>query len=110
MPLDRFTIETNANDAQCQALILLVLGLTNPEDYRSLPASGGPRLPIHSIGEGAVNGVPPMLLRSFPRFGCGGHSRRSTDRRSSRRTIACILVVLAVALVANAWPLESARV
>ena len=32
--------------------------------------------------------------------------RRSSDRRSLRRTIACILVVLAVALVVNAWPLS----
>jgi len=82
---------------------LLVLGLTNPEDYRSLPASGNPGSYIFDW-RGAVNGMPMLLV--VPAVWLWRPLRRSTDRRSSQRTIACILVVLAVALVANAWPLS----
>ena len=82
---------------------LLVLGLTNPEDYRSLPASGNPGSYTFDW-RGAVNGVPILLV--VPAVWLWRPLRRSTDWRSSRRTIACILVVLAVALVVNAWPLS----
>ncbi|MGH7182692.1 MAG: PHP domain-containing protein [Nitrospiraceae bacterium] len=82
---------------------LLVLGLTKPEDYRSLPVSGNPgsyRLDWRV----AVNGAPillvvPAVLLWMPR-------RRASDRRSLRWSAACVLIVLAVALVANAWPLS----
>ncbi len=82
---------------------LLVFGLTKPEDYRSLPASGNPG--SYTLDwRGAVNGAPillvvPALLLWRPR-------RQASDRRSLRRSVACVLVVLAVALVANAWPLS----
>ena len=82
---------------------LLVLGLTNPEDYRSLPANGNPGS-YRLDWRGAVNGSPillvvPAVLLWMPR-------RRSSERRSLRRSAACVLIVLAVALVANAWPLS----
>jgi len=82
---------------------LLVFGLTKPEDYRSLPASGNPG--SYTLDwRGAANGAPillvvPALLLWRPR-------RPASDRRSLRRSVACVLVVLAVALVANAWPLS----
>lgn len=82
---------------------LLVLGLTKPEDYRSLPASGNPGSYTFDW-RGAVNGAPMLLV--VPAVWLWRPLRRSTDRRSLRRTIACILIVLAVALVANAWPLS----
>ena len=82
---------------------LLVLGLTKPEDYRSLPASGNPG--SYSFDwQGAVNGAPMLLV--VPAVWLWRPLRRRTDRQSLRRTIACILIVLAVALVANAWPLS----
>jgi hypothetical protein len=82
---------------------LLVLGLTKPEDYRSLPAIGNPGSYTFDW-RGAVNGAPLLLVA--PAVWLWRPFRRGVDRRSSRRTIACILIVLAVALVANAWPLS----
>lgn len=82
---------------------LLVLGLTRPEDYRSLPASGNPGSYTFDW-RGAVNGAPILLV--VPAVWLWRPLRRSSDRRSSRRTVACILIVLAAALVANAWPLS----
>jgi hypothetical protein len=82
---------------------LLVFGLTKPEDYHSLPVSGNPGSYMFDW-RGAVNGAPillvvPAVLLWMPR-------RRAFDRRSLRRSAACLLIVLAVALVANAWPLS----
>jgi len=82
---------------------LLVLGLTKPEDYRSLPASGNPGSYTFDW-QGAVNGAPMLLV--VPAVWLWRPFRRRTDRRSLRRTVACILIVLGVALVANAWPLS----
>jgi len=82
---------------------LLVLGLTKPEDYRSLPASGNPGSYTFDW-RWAMNGAPVLLI--VPAVWLWRPLRRNTDRRSLRRTIACILIVLAVALVANAWPLS----
>src|SRR6185295_10090553 len=82
---------------------LLVLGLTQPEDYRSLPVSGNAASYAFDW-RGAVNGVPILLV--VPAVWLWRPLRRSTDRRSLRRTCACILMALAVALVANAWPLS----
>jgi len=82
---------------------LLVLGLTKPEDYRSLPVSGNPgsyRLDWRV----AVNGAPILLV--VPAVLLWMPCRRASDRRSLRRSAACVLIVLAVALVANAWPLS----
>ncbi|MBI3807820.1 MAG: hypothetical protein HY281_09985 [Nitrospirae bacterium] len=82
---------------------LLVLGLTKPEDYRSLPASGNAASYTFDW-RGVVNGAPMLLV--VPAVWLWRPLRRSTDRRSLRRTIACILIALAVALVVNAWPLS----
>jgi hypothetical protein len=82
---------------------LLVIGLTKPDDYRSLPASGNTSSYTFDW-RGAVNGVPMLL--AIPAVWLWRPLRRDTDRRSLRRTIACVLIVLAVALVANAWPLS----
>ena len=82
---------------------LLVLGLTKPEDYRSLPASGNPGSYTFDW-RGAVNGAPMLLV--VPAVWLWRPLRRRTGRRSLRRTVACILIVLGVALVANAWPLS----
>jgi hypothetical protein len=82
---------------------LLVLGLTKPEDYRSLPASGNPGSYTFDW-RWAVNAVPMLLI--IPAVWLCRPLRRNTDRRLLRRTIACGLIVLAVALVANAWPLS----
>ena len=82
---------------------LLVFGLTRPEDYRSLPVSGNPGSYTFDW-RGAVNGAPMLLV--IPAVWLWRPLRRASDRRSLRRTVACILVVLAVALVANAWPLS----
>ena len=82
---------------------LLVLGLTKPEDYRSLPASGNPGSYTFDW-RGAVNGAPVLL--AVPAVWLWRPFRRRGERRSLRRTVACILIVLAVALVANAWPLS----
>ena len=82
---------------------LLVLGLTKPEDYRSLPVSGNPGSYTFDW-RGAVNGAPMLLV--VPAIWLWWPFRRGVDQRSSRRTVACILIVLAVALVANAWPLS----
>jgi hypothetical protein len=82
---------------------LLVLGLTKPEDYRSLPASGNPASYTFDW-RGAVNGAPMLLV--VPAVWLWRPLRRGADRRSLRRTVACILIVLGVALVANAWPLS----
>jgi hypothetical protein len=83
---------------------LLVLGLTRPEDYQSLPMSGNPGSYTFDW-RGMVNGAPlllavPAVLLWRP------HRRRASDRRSPRRAFACILIILAVALLANAWPLS----
>ncbi|MBK5281431.1 MAG: hypothetical protein JJE16_05030, partial [Nitrospiraceae bacterium] len=80
---------------------LLALGLTRPEDYRSLPVSGNPGSYTFDW-RGVVNGAPMLLV--VPAVWLWRPLRRRTDRRSLRRTVACILIVLAVALVANAWP------
>ena len=82
---------------------LLVLGLTRPEDYRSLPVNGNPGSYTFDW-RGAVNGAPLLLV--VPAVWLWRPLRRASDRQSLRRTVACILVVLAVALVANAWPLS----
>lgn len=82
---------------------LLVFGLTKPEDYRSLPASGNPGSYTFDW-RGAVNGAPMLLV--VPAVWLWRPLRSRTDRRSLRRTVACILIVLGVALVANAWPLS----
>ncbi|HSL03071.1 MAG TPA: PHP domain-containing protein [Nitrospiraceae bacterium] len=82
---------------------LLVLGLTKPEDYRSLPASGNPGSYTFDW-RGAVNGAPMLLV--VPAMWLWRPIRRGTDRRSLRRAIACMLIVLGMALVANAWPLS----
>lgn len=82
---------------------LLVLGLTKPEDYRSLPASGNPGSYTFDW-RGAVNGAPMLLV--VPAVWLWRPLRRSGDRRSPQRTVACLLILLAVALVANAWPLS----
>ncbi|MEP6959119.1 MAG: PHP domain-containing protein, partial [Nitrospirota bacterium] len=82
---------------------LLVLGLTRPEDYRSLPVSGNPG--SYTLDwRGVVNGAPILLV--VPAVWLWRPLRRASDRQSLRRTVACILIVLAVALVANAWPLS----
>lgn len=82
---------------------LLALGLTRPEDYRSLPVSGNPGSYTFDW-RGAVNGAPLLLV--VPAVWLWKPLRRRTDQRSLRRTVACTLIVLAVALVANAWPLS----
>jgi hypothetical protein len=82
---------------------LLVFGLTDPEDYRSLPVSGNPGSYTFDW-RGAINGAP--ILLAVPAVWLWRPLRRASDRRSLRRTVACILIVLAVALVANAWPLS----
>ena len=82
---------------------LLVLGLTRPEDYRSLPVSGNPGSYTFDW-RGAVNGAPMLLV--VPAVWLWRPLQRGVYRRSLRRTVACILIVLAVALVANAWPLS----
>jgi hypothetical protein len=82
---------------------LLVLGLTRPEDYRSLPASGNPG--SYTFGwRGAVNGAPMLL--AVPAVLLWRPRRRASDWQSLRRTVACILIVLAVALITHAWPLS----
>jgi hypothetical protein len=82
---------------------LLVFGLTKPDDYRSLPMSGNPG--SYSFDwRGAVNGAPILLV--VPALMLWRPRRRVSDRSSLRRSAACLLVVLAVALVANAWPLS----
>jgi hypothetical protein len=82
---------------------LLVLGLTKPDDYRSLPVSGNPGS-YKFDWRGAVNGAPMLLV--LPAVWLWRPFRRSGEQRSSRRTGASILIVLAVVLVANAWPLS----
>ena len=82
---------------------LLVLGLTKPDDYRSLPVSGNPGSYTFDW-RGAVNGAPMLLVA--PAVWLWRPFRRASNRRSLRRSIACVLLVLAVALVANAWPLS----
>jgi hypothetical protein len=82
---------------------LLVFGLTRPEDYRSLPVSGNPGSYTFDW-RGAINGAP--ILLAVPAVWLWRPLRRASDRRSLRRTVACILIVLAVALVVNAWPLS----
>lgn len=82
---------------------LLVLGLIRPEDYRSLPVSGNPGSYTFDW-RGAVNGAPMLLV--VPAIWLWRPLRRASDRRSLRRTVACILIAVAVALMANAWPLS----
>ncbi|THJ24581.1 MAG: hypothetical protein CAF45_005255 [Nitrospira sp. CG24E] len=82
---------------------LLVLGLTKPEDYRSLPANGNPGSYTFDW-RGAVNGAPILLV--IPALLLWRPRRYASDRRSLRRFASCVLIVLAVALVANAWPLS----
>ena len=86
---------------------LLVLGLTKPEDYRSLPVSGNPGSYTFDW-RGAVNGAPMLLV--VPAVWLWRPLRRGAGQRSSRRTVACILIVLAVALVAQCLAPESACV
>lgn len=82
---------------------LLVLGLNNPDDYRSLPASGN-----HSSYQfdwrGSINAAPILLL--LPAIWLWKPFRSGGWRQSIRRTAACILVVLVISLIANAWPLS----
>ncbi|HKO31869.1 MAG TPA: PHP domain-containing protein [Nitrospiraceae bacterium] len=82
---------------------LLVLGLTRPEDYRSLPVSGNPG--SYTFDWRVVVNGAPMLL-AVPAVWLWRPLRRMSDRRSLQRTAACFLIILAVALVANAWPLS----
>jgi hypothetical protein len=82
---------------------LLVLGLTKPEDYRSLPMSGNPGSYTFDW-RGAVNGAPILLV--IPALLLWKQRRYASDRRSLRRSASCVLIVLAAALVANAWPLS----
>jgi hypothetical protein len=82
---------------------LLVLGLRKPEDYRSLPVSGNPGSYTFDW-RGAVNGAPMLLV--VPAVWLWRLRRRGAGQRPSQRTVACILIVIAVALVANAWPLS----
>ncbi len=82
---------------------LLVLGLTKPEDYRSLPANGNPGSYTFDW-RGAVNGAPILLV--IPALLLWKQRRYASDRRSLRRSASCVLIVLAAALVANAWPLS----
>jgi hypothetical protein len=82
---------------------LLVLGLTKPEDYRSLPVSGNPGSYTFDW-RGAVNGAPILLF--IPALLLWRQRRYASDRRSLRRSVSCVLIVLAVMLVANAWPLS----
>ncbi len=82
---------------------LLVLGLTNPDDYRSLPASGNTS--SYSFDwRSAVNGVPVLL--AIPAVWLWRPLKRRADQRSLRRAMACVLIVFAVALLVNAWPLS----
>ena len=82
---------------------LLVLGLTKPEDYRSLPASGNPGSYTFDW-QVAVNGAPILLV--VPAVWLWRPFRPAADRRSPRRMVSVVLIVLAVALFANAWPLS----
>jgi hypothetical protein len=82
---------------------LLVFGLTKPDDYRSLPVSGN-SWSYTFDWRGAVNGVPILLV--VPALMLWRPRGRASDRLSLRRSVACLLVILAVALVANAWPLS----
>jgi hypothetical protein len=82
---------------------LLVLGLNKPEDYRSLPVSGNPGSYTFDW-RGAVNGAPMLLV--VPAVWLWRPRRRGTGQRPSRRMVACVLIVLSVALVAHAWPLS----
>jgi len=82
---------------------LLVLGLTKAEDYRSLPASGNPGSYTFDW-RGAVNGAPMLLV--VPAVWLWRPFRPAADRQSSRRMVSVGLIVIAVALVANAWPLS----
>ena len=82
---------------------LLVLGLTTPEDYRSLPVSGNPGSYTFDWRV-AVNGAPILLV--IPALWMWRPLRRVSDRRALQRSVACILVVLGGVLVVNAWPLS----
>src|SRR5688572_8345129 len=82
---------------------LLVLGLTKPEDYLSLPVNGNASSYTFDW-RGAVNALPVLLV--IPALWLWRPLSRSTNPRTLQRTLACILVVLAVALMANAWPLS----
>ena len=82
---------------------LLVLGLTRPEDYRSLPVNGNPGSYTFDWRV-AVNGAPILLV--IPAVWMWRPLRRASDQRSLRRATACVLVVLGGALVVNAWPLS----
>lgn len=82
---------------------LLVFGLIKPEDYRSLPASGNPGS-YRFDWRGAVNGAPILLV--LPAAWLWRPLRRESNPRSPRRIAAVVLAIMAVALVANAWPLS----
>ena len=82
---------------------LLVFGLTEPEDYRSLPVSGNPGSYTFDW-RGAINGSP--ILLAVPAVWLWRPLRRASDRQSLRRITACILIVLAVASVVYSWPLS----
>lgn len=82
---------------------LLVFGLSKPEDYRSIPASGNPGSYTFDW-RGLVNGAPMLLV--LPAVWLWRPFRQGGAQRSLRRIIACVLIVFAVALEANAWPLS----
>jgi len=75
---------------------LLVLGLTNPEDYRALPARGNPH--SHAIDGIGLAQAAPLLLVIPAVFLWKPISAAS-------RTVAACCLVLAVATLVNAWPL-----
>ena len=86
---------------------LLVVGLTNAEDYRALPARGNP----HSHAMDAVslaNAAPlllviPAVLLWKPRLRVMAGWREPVG--AARRTAAAGCLVLAVVSLVNAWPL-----
>jgi hypothetical protein len=82
---------------------LLVFGLAKPEDYRSLPASGNPGSYTFDW-RGVMNGAPILLI--IPAMWLWRPFKRDMPQRVPRRTVACILIVIGGALVANAWPLS----
>lgn len=86
---------------------LLVLGLTNPEDYRALPARGNPAslaMDAASVANAAVLFlVVPALLLWKPRRQLANGWREPVS--VARRTGGAFCLVLAVATLVNAWPL-----
>ncbi len=82
---------------------LLVVGLVKPEDYLSLPVNGNAASYTFDW-RGAVNALPILLV--VPALWLWRPLRRSTDRRSLQRTFAGSLIVLAMGMMINAWPLS----